>query len=70
MNIRRIESDQHRVEGKSPHRFHQDGRIVMAGESQKSDASFLPGPDEGFERSSFGKDAVQVIPGAEIMQLP
>jgi hypothetical protein len=70
MDIGRVQCDEHRVESETAHRLHQDGRIVMARQSHEPNAAFRPGPDECFEGSPFGKNAIQVLGGAEVMQLP
>jgi len=69
MDIGRVQCDEHGVESETAHRLHQDGRIVMARQSHEPNAAFRPGPDECFEGSPFGKNAIQVRGSAEVMRL-
>jgi hypothetical protein len=42
----------------------------MAGQPEKPYETIRTGLDQGLERTTFAKNALQIAPGAEVMQLP
>jgi hypothetical protein len=42
----------------------------MAGQPEKPYETFRTGLDQGLERTTLAENALQVAPGAEVMQLP
>ena len=55
MDVGHIECHQHGIKVKSAHRFKQDGRVMMPGQAQKSNASFFTRLDKRLECTRHGR---------------
>ena len=60
MGIGPVERDQHRIEVEPPHGFQEDGRVVVAGQTEEANTAFRTRLDECLERTAPAEDRVQV----------
>jgi len=70
VDVGSIQSNQDGVEVESSHRLQQDGWIVVARDSQKTNATLVTSLDECLDGPAFGEDNVEITHRSQIMKLP
>jgi hypothetical protein len=70
VDIGGIQGYQHGIKGKPPHRFEENGRVVVAGKTKETHPAFLLCLQESLESATSAKDTIEIRRRAQIVQLP
>ena len=70
VHIGRVQRQERGVKGETPHRLLENRRVMMTRHPEKPHQALRPGLHQGLERPARAKNALQVAPGTEVMQLP
>ena len=70
MWVGRIESHQDGIEVETVQSLNQNGRIIVAGDTQEPDYFLIPGFLQGLDGTILTKDLVEIFLGSDIVKLP